>query len=70
MWLSGASATLQAGMYGSKGAASVNNRPGARGLSSIDIHPSGGSLYVFGGNGYDASSQGIGYDKLILQCII
>lgn len=57
-WLSGSDTREQLGKYGTPGIASLNNVPGARSDHSMVIHPSGQSIFVFGGWGYDSLSQG------------
>jgi hypothetical protein len=51
-WISGSNSIDQTGVYGTKGIASSNNVPGARGLiiSWIDSHD---NLWLFGGYGID-----------------
>lgn len=58
-WLSGANAINQVGTYGIKGEASMKNWPGARYAHSMVLDPSQKTLILFGGWGYDASSDGI-----------
>ena len=57
-WVSGAvGAANTPGNYGTKGVAAATNVPGARWLSAAwsDTH---GNLYVFGGQGFDATGTG------------
>lgn len=58
-WLSGSPTFYQRGVYGTQGLAEVNNQPGARRWHSMVIDPSGQSIFVFGGDGYDANSAGM-----------
>jgi N-acetylneuraminic acid mutarotase len=53
-WLSGASTTNAAGIYGTLGVASTSGAPGARQGASAWVDPSG-NLWLFGGLGYDAA---------------
>lgn len=55
-WLGGDQITNQRGIYGTLGVAARTNRPGARDGQSMVIHPSGESIYVFGGFGYDITT--------------
>jgi gliding motility-associated-like protein len=55
-WLEGSSAVNQSGTYGTQGVAAVGNTPGARQMAVT--WESGGLLYLFGGDGYAASSSG------------
>jgi len=55
-WVSGASTVSQAGVYGTQGMAGPSNVPGAR-VSAISWIDSSGSLWLFGGNGYDSSGS-------------
>lgn len=54
-WMAGASSSNAKGVYGSVGAASMGNVPGARDKAS-SWTDSEGRFYVFGGSGYGASS--------------
>lgn len=53
-WISGDEFTQQAGVYGTKGDASSDNKPGARSyvVSWVD---SSGNFWLFGGGGYDST---------------
>jgi hypothetical protein len=55
-WISGSNSTDQPGVYGTKGIASSNNIPGARGytISWIDSH---NNLWLFGGQGIDGDGE-------------
>ncbi len=56
-WVSGSSASGQAGVYGTKGVGDPSNVPGARSgaVSWIDAR---GNLWLFGGYGYDSTPYG------------
>jgi N-acetylneuraminic acid mutarotase len=56
-WVSGDNVIDQSAVYGTKGVASVNNKPGARaaGESWNDKH---GNLWLFGGGGYVSNVHG------------
>jgi hypothetical protein len=53
-WIGGSDLVYQTGIYGTKGAASVNNWPGARGdaLTWVDAQ---GTFWLFGGFGFDST---------------
>jgi N-acetylneuraminic acid mutarotase len=53
-WVSGSATVAQAGVYGTKGAASASNVPGARD-SSASWTDTSGNLWLLGGNGYDSA---------------
>lgn len=53
-WMSGSNLISQYGTYGTRGVASSNNTPGARGWSATCID-SNGILWLFGGYGYGSS---------------
>jgi hypothetical protein len=55
-WVSGNNTVDAAGIYGTKGVASVNNGPGSREIHSMAFHPSLNCLFVFGGQGYATSA--------------
>ena len=55
-WVSGSENVNQIGVYGTKGAASVNNLPGARRGSSSWVDKAG-NLWLFGGYGYDKNGS-------------
>ena len=57
-WVGGAAADNDSGVYGTQGAASASNIPGARQAASSWIDASG-NLWLFGGTGYD-SGGGVG----------
>ena len=54
IWEAGLDAVNAAGVYGTQGAASVSNLPGAR-YSASSWTDSSGNLWLFGGAGYDSS---------------
>ena len=54
-WLSGASFINEKGLYDNVGMVSENSRPGARQCNSMVMHPSGQSMFLFGGFGYDVN---------------
>ena len=56
-WVSGSKLADQYGVYGTKGEPNSSNVPGARG-GSISWTDSEGDLCLFGGYGYDESSEG------------
>jgi len=56
IWLSGGNANNAAGIYGTRGTASANAMPGARQAASTWVDGSG-NLWLFGGYGYDSSSD-------------
>lgn len=53
-WESGSNTTGAAGVYGTEGNPSSANTPGAR-YGAASWEDSGGNLWLFGGNGYDAT---------------
>jgi N-acetylneuraminic acid mutarotase len=55
-WLGGSNTSGAAGVYGTPGVASTSNVPGAR-QQAISWTDSSGNLWLFGGNGYDSSSN-------------
>jgi hypothetical protein len=57
-WMSGESSPDALGVYGTKGTAALNNIPGARDRS-ISWSDSSGNLWLFGGYGYTATSNGL-----------
>jgi hypothetical protein len=57
-WVSGSDTPNQSGVYGTRGAASPGNVPGAR-EGSISWIDDGGSLWLFGGVFYDASGENL-----------
>jgi hypothetical protein len=52
-WMSGATETLQAGFYGTKGVSAITNTPGSRQLA-VSWTDTSGNFWLFGGNGLDA----------------
>jgi len=56
-WISGDSMFNQSGIYGTKGSAAASTKPGARD-GSVSWIDSSGNLWLFGGNGFDASGNG------------
>ena len=56
-WISGNSTADVNGVYGTKSVPSVNNFPGSRYAHSMTIHPSMDCMFVFGGQGYAASTS-------------
>jgi len=59
-WMKGSNTINQAGVYGTKGVPDADNIPGAR-YSSISWTGSDGSLWLFGGSGYESVSGSYGY---------
>jgi N-acetylneuraminic acid mutarotase len=58
-WMSGSSAVNQSGVYGTLGTPAAGNIPGGR-LFASGWTDSSGSLWLFGGNGYDSNGlQGL-----------
>ncbi len=53
-WVSGSNVTYQVGSYGTKGIAASTNVPAAR-SNAVSWIDSGNNLWLFGGNGVDAS---------------
>jgi len=58
-WMGGSSVANQNGTYGTLGVADASNVPGARDSTVVWKDPSG-SIWLFGGLGYDASSTIVG----------
>ena len=58
-WMAGPDKTEQSGVYGSLGAAAAGNSPGAR-SAAVSWTDSKGSLWLFGGEGFDSAGK-IGY---------
>ena len=54
-WVSGTNTRYQAGEYGTMGLSSASNLPGTR-RGSVSWKDSSGILWLFGGEGYDATS--------------
>ena len=61
VWLGGAQGTLITGVYGTKGVPSTANRIGSRTWGSTLWLPEDGSVWIFGGNGFDGSGDFILY---------
>jgi hypothetical protein len=57
-WMSGADAGGQHGTYGTKGVAAPGNVPGAR-IGSVSWTDAAGSLWLFGGYGFDETIEGV-----------
>ena len=57
VWLGGAQGTLITGVYGTKGVPSTSNRIGSRAWGSTLWLPEDGSVWIFGGNGFDGSGD-------------
>jgi len=55
-WIKGDNAVNQGGIYGALGTGAATNKPGGRVLSCSWID-SGGNMWLFGGNGYDAANN-------------
>ncbi len=53
-WVSGGNSVVEAGVYGTKGVAAAANVPGSR-ERAVGWKDAAGNLWVFGGNGQDAS---------------
>jgi N-acetylneuraminic acid mutarotase len=62
-WVGGSNVVLARGIYGTKGAPSVENTPGARGGASAWTDASG-RFWLFGGFGIDANSSPGGLSEL------
>ena len=56
-WIAGASTVNQLGIYGTQGTAAAANTPGAR-WSSAAWTDAAGRLWLFGGQGFDATGNG------------
>lgn len=56
-WMAGSNRVNQSGIYGTQGTAAANNTPGAR-AEAITWTDAAGSLWLFGGDGWDAG-QGV-----------
>mgnify|MGYP007125575078 CR=1 FL=1 len=59
-WLSGESAVGGHGVYGPKGDASAQYRPGTRRFATGWYDDTRGELWLFGGYGYDSGSVSAG----------
>ena len=57
VWMGGSSAISSSGSYGTQGAASAANVPGARLGAAIAVD-AGGDAWLFGGAGYDSAGAG------------
>ena len=57
-WVKGDNTVNAAGSYGTKSVANINNFPGARHSSQTWVDAAG-NLWLFGGNGYAGSTEGI-----------
>jgi N-acetylneuraminic acid mutarotase len=55
-WISGSNVIIQPGVYGTRGVAAPANVPGARAQAASWIDSSG-SLWLFGGSGYDSAGD-------------
>jgi hypothetical protein len=55
-WISGDSIANQSGVYGIKGTASPNNKPGAR-IEAVSWYGNNGNYWLYGGRGYDGSGN-------------
>lgn len=56
-WMKGDNTVNQVGIYGTMGVANTNNKPGARNASTT-WRDAAGNLWLFGGSGFGAGSQG------------
>ena len=56
-WMGGSDTTNQRGVYGTKGVASLSNVPGAR-QNAVSWTDNSGTVWLFGGYGFAASSDG------------
>jgi len=56
-WLSGANTVSERGNYGTKGVTAATNVPGAR-SQPYTLQDGDGNYWLFGGRGFDASSEG------------
>ncbi|MFO1441125.1 MAG: choice-of-anchor D domain-containing protein [Verrucomicrobiaceae bacterium] len=57
VWLGGAQGTLIAGIYGTQGVPSTSNRIGSRASGSTLWLPEDGTIWIFGGWGFDGSGD-------------
>lgn len=57
-WLTGSPGTNSFGIYGFLGVQSASNTPGSRNGHGMAMNPKTGSIFVFGGYGYGATSSG------------
>lgn len=58
-WVGGSSLVDQLGVYGTLGTPAAGNTPGAR-VNAVALTDRAGSLWLFGGEGNDATGKGIG----------
>jgi gliding motility-associated-like protein len=56
-WISGDNAVAQKATYGTKGISNATNKPGSR-VEAVSWIDAAGTMWMFGGNGYDASTIG------------
>ena len=56
-WVSGSNLTNQSGSYGTLGQAALGNTPGGR-IGAATCVDKNGNLWLFGGNGFDATGHG------------
>ena len=59
-WVSGTDVTNAPGIYGTQGAASTTNAPGAR-FGAVSWNDAYGNLWLFGGQGYGLTTGALGY---------
>jgi hypothetical protein len=57
IWVAGSDAANQTGTYGTKGVAAPSNAPGGR-SGAASWRDSGGTIWLFGGEGFGASASG------------
>ncbi len=57
VWLGGVQGTLVPGAYGTQGVSSTSNRIGSRGWGSVLWLPEDGTIWIFGGKGFDSSGD-------------
>lgn len=62
-WVSGSNAISQSGVYGTKGAPSSSNVPGAR-FTSVSWIDRSGNFWLFGGNGTDSTGAQVNLNDL------
>ena len=63
-WVSGDTTVNNPGVYGTEGVAAPGNLPGGRGALSSGFADGAGNLYIFGGEGLDASGNTGALDDL------
>ena len=56
-WMNGDTIPDQAGVYGTLGVSSPQNKPGARGYGSLTWVDNNGNFWLFGGTGYDRNGS-------------